>query len=130
MILRFSRCPAVGEHIEEFRFSGQVAESVEEIDEVFKLIESVPSCTAEDGVEYAAGFSAGGTSEEEPVLPADGGQSQHAFGFIVVDGQPAIGAIDSQGRFVIQRILHREVQVIAPATAYVDKIFCFVPFDL
>ena len=68
------------------------------------------SCTAEDGIEDAAGFAAGGTSEEEPVLSAYRGQSQHAFGFVVVDGQPAIGAIDSQGRFVIQRILGCEKQ--------------------
>ena len=90
VILRFLRRPAVEEHIEEFGFGGQVAESVEKSDEVFKLIESVSSCTTEDRVEYATGFAASSTSEEKPVLATDGSQSQHAFGFVVVNSKSSI----------------------------------------
>ena len=110
VILRRSRLPSVREHVEEFVFGFQIAESVKEIDEVVVLIESVSSCTAENRVEDAAGFAAVGTAEEETVFATDGGRSQHAFGFIVVDDKSAIGTIHPQCCFMIQRILTRKVQ--------------------
>jgi hypothetical protein len=53
----------------------QVGESVEEIDEVLVFVEFVSSCTTEDCIEDATGFSAGVTAEEQPILSSDGGKS-------------------------------------------------------
>ena len=79
----------------------------EQIFQIIKRIDSVPSATAQQRVNHGAAFASFGMPNEQPVLFSKGAGSNRIFNQVVINLQSAVGDELRQSRPPFQHVINR-----------------------